>query len=346
MEKWFYGINEALEVKDEQLRGFKPTWKFQEDYRNLCAMLKVIPHPFISQISEIDGNLNFSGIYLDLANFKIFTFLLTEKIGPLKISNCGVDFQILSALAEKSNFLKNLTLEWVEPIDSPLPPGDAEIDDLEISRRKLDDNRRQKIAERQNPEEKSTDTVCAVFSPFFSENSALEILRLRSCNISSLWDISRWDLKTRKLQILDLWLNPLYDEGVNALVEKIAAVPTLEHLSLAKTRISDIGAVAALRTLGGCEVTAEEFEKMQKSKIKTSDIFRDGETGKIRHRAPQLKTLSLAFNEKIIKQETISGNAHFGYRAQLILHGCPAAKELQENAPYFSDDEFGWRIRI
>ena len=311
-ERWFYGINESLEVKDEQLKAFKPTWKFQDDYRNLCGFLKVTPHPLISQISEIDGNLNFAGIFLDLANFKIFSFLLTEKTGPLKFSNCGVDFQILSALAVKSNFLKNLTLEWVDAVESPLPPAGADVDDLEISRRQIDDNRRQKIEERQNPDEKSTDPVCAIFSPFFSETSALEILRLRSCNIS-LWDISSWELKTRKLQTLDLWLNPLYDEGVIALVEKLTGIPSLENLSLAKTRITDFGATAALRTLGGSVVTFEEFEKMQKSKG--------------------------AWNNKNVSQFA-------GYRAQLILHGCPAAKGLEENVPFFSDDEFGWRIKI
>ena len=186
--------------------------------------------------------------------------------------------------------------------------------------------------------------MSAAFSPFFSEISEIEQLRLRNCNLNN-WDISSWELKTRKLVILDLWLNPLNDAGVVSLASKITAVTSLQHLSLAKTGMTDVGARAILSALGGSEATAEEismFEKSKKTKTPSSDVFRQTGTVTLRFRAPQLLTLSLAFNE--IK-ETVTITKREGYRATLIITGCPAGREIQENLPKLDDADFGWRIK-
>ena len=358
--RWYYGINE--QVKLAGLNNLKSTADLSSDVKAICKNNSLIAHPNLLKTLK-SGRFDINSMMLDLANVKIVAQLIatSNAVKSIKFQNCKLDREMLVELADRCcdwKAVEELEISWMDEIDSPLQLTGNSIDLAERKRQEIDQIRRARISGEALPpwteEEDKISGVSGVFAPFFSAQVNFEILKFRACHLT-FWEVNRWALIAPKLKFLDLFANPLGDEGVKALADKLTDLPVLEQLGVAETRMTEIGALALLKILGGSPISNDDVtvlsnkQKDAETKAKKAkqpaeiqkEIIRNTADGYLIHRKPQFKVLYAARNNICCSEEVIK-SLEWGYKGQVVLTGNPFHGNVKVPLP----DDYGWRAKI
>jgi len=153
---WVYGVNDHMDCPSELPAKFEPTGKLCTDFRSLCRLVGVAPHPAFKQRKSVEKSsrsrrpsvislsasnpmvdsqpakegpmLSIRSILLDRMAMQLMSLLLPTAchVKVLCLSDCRLDGEMLkllrAGLREESS-VESLQIEW-NPLELPLPSAE------------------------------------------------------------------------------------------------------------------------------------------------------------------------------------------------------------------------------